>query len=73
VRDPVAELRYQGEISVQPYRRGTYLGATHLEELIERTLGRRYTFGRGWRGYAVLSVELFDERPEHADAPADAA
>jgi hypothetical protein len=66
--DSVAEFRYEGEINVQPYRRGTYLGAAHLEELIERTLGPRYSFGRGWRGYAVVSVELFDEQPREADA-----
>ncbi|HEY3187981.1 MAG TPA: hypothetical protein VGJ70_10925 [Solirubrobacteraceae bacterium] len=73
MNDPVAHLRYEGEINVQPYRRGTYLGPTHLEELIERTLGQQYSFGNGWRGYAVVSLQLYDERPEGADAPADAA
>jgi hypothetical protein len=68
VPDPVAELRYEGEINVQPYRRGTYLGSMHLEELIERTLGERYSFGKGWRGYAVVRVEFYEDRPEEADA-----
>lgn len=65
--EPVAELRYQGEIQVQPYRRGTFLGRDHLQELIERALGDRYSFGAGWRGHAVVTIELYDEEP---DAPA---
>jgi hypothetical protein len=68
---PVAELRYEGEIHVQPYRRGTYLGAEHLEQLIEHTLGPRYRFGDGWRGRAVLRLELYEDQP--AERPADAA
>ena len=60
--EPVAELRYSGEIYVRPYRRGTYLGAKHLEELIEETLGDRYRFGEGWQGTAVISIQLH-ERP----------
>jgi len=65
---PVAEVRYEGEIAVQPYRRGTYLGANHLEELIERTLAERYSYGKGWRGYAVVSITFYDERPETGEA-----
>jgi hypothetical protein len=67
--DPVAELRYEGEIVVQPYRRGTYLGTSHLEELIERTLGQRYRFGTGWRGHAVVSIQLYEERPAADETP----
>jgi hypothetical protein len=59
--DPVAELRYEWEITVQPYRRGTYLGGEHLEELIERTLARRYSYGGGWRGHVVVSIRFYDE------------
>jgi hypothetical protein len=72
MHEPVAELRYEGEISVHPYRRGTYLGGTHLEELIERTLGARYSFGAGWRGRAVVRIELY-ERTTDADAAAQGA
>lgn len=64
--EPAAQLRYEGPIAVQPYRRGTYLGADHLEQLIERTLGERYSFGAGWRGRAVVSIELFDDDPASA-------
>ena len=46
MNDPVAEIRYRGGVQVRPYRRGTYLGDTHLEQLIERALGDRYSFGR---------------------------
>ena len=68
--DPVAEIRYSGEIRVLPFRRGTYLGDTLLEALIERTLGRRYRFGDGWSGYAVVTIELHEQRQ---DAPLEAA
>ena len=65
---PVAELRFEGEIVVQPYRRGTYLGTSHLEELIERTLAQRYSYGKGWRGRAVVSIRFFEEQPETGEA-----
>jgi hypothetical protein len=58
--DPVGEIRYSGEIHVRPYRRGTYLGDDHLETLIEQALGAHYSFGRGWEGHAVVSIEFHD-------------
>jgi len=58
---PVAEIHYSGELQVRPYRRGTYLGDRHLEELIERALGSRYSFGEGWRGEGEVTIRLFDE------------
>lgn len=61
--EPVERIRYRGEISVRPYRRGTYLGEDHLEALLERTLGSRYRFGEGWRGFAVVSVDLYETPP----------
>jgi len=61
--NPIAQIEYEGEIQVRPYRRGTYLGAAHLEQLIERTLGERYRFGEGWSGHAVVSIRLYDEPP----------
>jgi hypothetical protein len=64
---PVAEIRYSGELHVRPYRRGTYLGDRHLEQLIEGALGRRYSFGQGWRGEAEISIRLFDAHA-HRDA-----
>ena len=57
---PVAEIRYSGELHVRPYRRGIYLGDSHLEELIERALGARCSFGGGWRGEAEITIRLFD-------------
>jgi hypothetical protein len=51
---------------VQPYRRGTYLGE-HLEELIERTLARRYSYGKGWRGHAGVSIRFYDELAEEGE------
>ncbi|HVM58044.1 MAG TPA: hypothetical protein VMT74_11295 [Gaiellaceae bacterium] len=68
--EPVAEIRYSGEIRVLPYRRGTYLGDRLLEALIEQTLGKRYRFGEGWDGYAVVTIELH-EHPR--DVPLEAA
>ena len=65
--EPVAEIRYTGEIHVRPYRRGTYLGDVHLETLVEETLGDRYRFGEGWDGFAIVSIELH-ERPQHSRA-----
>jgi len=62
VPEPVAKIRYSGEIHVRPYRRGTYLGDEHLETLIEQTLGNRYHYGEGWDGFAVVDIELH-ERP----------
>ena len=64
---PIAEIRYSGGVQVRPYRRGTYLGENHLEEMIERALGSRYSFGEGWRGEAEITIRLFDER-EREDA-----
>ena len=58
---PVAEITYTGELQVRPYRRGTYLGDRHLEEVIEEALGRRCSFGAGWRGKAEVTIRLFDE------------
>jgi len=63
VANPVAELRYEGTIDVRPYRRGTFLGKDHLELLIERTLGTRYSFGQGWHGHARVSIELYEREP----------
>jgi hypothetical protein len=62
--EPVERIRFRGEIHVRPYRRGTYLGNEHLEALIERRLGGRYRFGEGWRGFAVVSIDFYDELPE---------
>jgi hypothetical protein len=59
----IGEIRYKGDARVRPYRRGTYLGDGHLEQLIERALGDRYSFGQGWRGFAVVSIELYEQRP----------
>ena len=59
---PVAEIRYVGDLQVRPYRRGTYLGDRHLEEVIEATLGSLYSFGRGWRGKAEVTISFFDAR-----------
>jgi len=53
-------IRYSGDMQVRPYRRGTYLGGRHLEELIEEALGPRYSFGRGWRGEAEVTIRLVD-------------
>ncbi|HYA09557.1 MAG TPA: hypothetical protein VEG24_08190 [Gaiellaceae bacterium] len=69
--EPVAEIRYSGDIHVRPYRRGTYLGDDLLEALIEETLGDRYRFGEGWHGTAVVSIQLH-ERPAGATSlPSD--
>jgi len=54
----VAKIAYEGDIHVRPYHRGTYLGAEHLETLIEKALGERYSYGRGWDGHAVVSIEF---------------
>ena len=63
----VVEIRYSGELHVRPYRRGTYLGDRHLEEVIEHALGSRYSFDEGWRGEAEITIRLFDVR-EREDA-----
>lgn len=63
---PVAEISYTGELQVRPYRRGTYLGEEHLEQVIERALGSRYSFGRGWRGQAVVTIRLFEARKDES-------
>lgn len=75
VSDPVGELHYRGDVHVRSYRRGIYLGGAHLEQLIERALGHRFSFGQGWRGYAVVSIELYEREPdaEAAEAEADSA
>ena len=51
--EPVAEIRYEGDARVRSYQGGTYLGDAHLEQLIERALAGRYSFGSGWRGFAT--------------------
>ncbi|HVP74592.1 MAG TPA: hypothetical protein VMS63_01120 [Gaiellaceae bacterium] len=61
--EPVGEIRYSGDVEVHPFRRGTYLGADYLEELIERALGDRYSFGQGWQGYADVSIVFQERRP----------
>ena len=61
----IAEIAYRGDVHIRPYHRGTYLGADHLETLIERALGERYSYGGGWDGYAVVSIAF------HADPPAE--
>jgi hypothetical protein len=63
VSEPVADIRYSGEVEVRPFRRGTYLGHDHLETLIERALGSRYQSGGGWKGFAVVSIALYEESP----------
>jgi hypothetical protein len=65
---PVAEIDYMGELQVRPYRRGTYLGEEHLEEVIEQALGQRYSFGRGWRGRAVVTIRLYEARKDESAA-----
>jgi hypothetical protein len=67
--EPVAAIEYQGAIQVRQYHRGTYLAGEHLEELIERRLGDRYSFGQGWRGFAVVSIALYEDE---SDLPAPA-
>ena len=62
------DIRYAGELQVRPYRRGTYLGGRHLEEMIEEALGPRYSFGRGWRGEAEITIRLWE--PHEKDAAA---
>ena len=59
--EPIAEIRFDGELEVRPYRRGTYLGGTYIEELIENALRGHASFGHGWRGHAVVSIAFFDE------------
>jgi len=65
--EPVTEIRYTGEVQVRPYRRGTWLGARHFDEVIERALGDRYSFGEGWQGEAEVTIRLF-ERQEGENA-----
>jgi hypothetical protein len=65
---PVTEISYNGDLQVRPYRRGTYLGEDHLEEVIERALGARYSFGRGWRGRAEVTIRLFEARKQESAA-----
>lgn len=69
--DPIAEVRYDGDLEVRPYRRGTYLGGRYLEELIEEALRGRLTYGHGWRGRAVVSIEFYEE-PRQASVRARA-
>lgn len=68
IGEPVAEIRHEGPIHVRPYRRGTYLGDDHLESLVERALRGRYRFGEGWKGFAIVSIVLYDEAPAGKDA-----
>jgi hypothetical protein len=63
VREPAAEIRYRGDVEVRPFRRGTYLGREHLETMIEGALGSRYQFGGGWKGFAVVSILLYEGPP----------
>jgi hypothetical protein len=62
--EPVAELRYEGRLAVRPYRRGTFLWLDHLEELIERALGGRYSYGKGWDGHGVVSISFYAGQPD---------
>jgi hypothetical protein len=64
VTEPVGDISYRGEIQVRPYRRGTYLGEAYLDSLVEQALGRRYRFGEGWKGYAVVSLRLYAKPPQ---------
>jgi hypothetical protein len=73
VAERVAELRYRGAVHVRPYRHGTYLGGEHLEQLIERALGARYSYGQGWSGFAVVSIELYEQQPKAGGDEADGA
>ncbi|HSP72613.1 MAG TPA: hypothetical protein VLN26_09610 [Gaiellaceae bacterium] len=66
--EPVGEIRYSGELRVRPYRRGTYLGEDYLESLIERALRGRYRFGEGWKGFAVVSIVLYERPPADGEA-----
>jgi len=59
--EPIAEIRFDGELEVRPYRRGTYLGGRYIEELIEDALRGRASFGHGWRGRAVVSISFYEE------------
>lgn len=61
--DSIGEIHYSGEAHVRPFRRGTYLGNEHLEALIERAIGDRYSFGRGWEGFAVVSIVFHESAP----------
>ena len=62
--EPIAEIQFDGELEVRPYRRGTYLGGAYIEELIEKALRGRVSFGHGWRGRAVVSISFYDEPSE---------
>jgi hypothetical protein len=66
VDEPVAEIRFSGDVEVRAFRRGTYLARDHLETLIERALGNRYRFGEGWSGFGVVSISLYDSPPAGA-------
>jgi hypothetical protein len=61
--EPVAKMRFRGDVRVRPFRRGTYLGHEHLETLIERALGDRYRFGEGWSGFGIVSITLYEQPP----------
>jgi hypothetical protein len=63
VNEPVAEVRFEGDVQVRPFRRGTYLARDHLETLIERALGNRYRFGAGWSGFGIVSISLYEQPP----------
>ena len=58
VSETVGKLVYEGDVHVRPYRRGTYLGIDHVETLIEKALGPRYSYGNGWDGHALVSIEF---------------
>lgn len=71
MRERVGEIRHQGHVHVRPYRRGTYLDGDYLEQLIERALGKRYSFGQGWRGFGVVSIELYEQQPDDGGDESD--
>jgi hypothetical protein len=71
VSESVGEISYRGAVHVRPWRRGTYLGADHLETLVEQALGLRYSYGGGWDGYAVVSIAFHDEPPPGTDTAED--
>ena len=70
--DPIGELSYSGEVDVRPFRRGTYLGADYLEDMVERALGARYSYGSGWRGVADVSIVFRERTPQEAGEGDDA-
>lgn len=72
MNEPVADIEFKGTLEARAFRRGTYLGRDHLDSLIEQALGKRYSFGAGWRGYASVSIRLYDRPPDEAAVEASA-